>query len=98
MNLSEKAKVFEEFLKKYDLYIDYNGAHFTLIDNKSKIVTITTTTEEMHHFINGFNLAIKSCSEEIEDLKNVNESIINQNITNIKEYEKIIKNLENNKN
>ena len=103
--MEERAKVFEGFLTAHSYYIDYNGIHYTLIDNMNNIVIITDTSDELYSYILGYNKATESSNsivfesnKKIEILQDAYEKeldlLAKQNDTNIERYEKIIKNLE----
>ena len=88
-----KEQIFEEFLKGNSFFIDYNGKHYTLVDNNQNPITITNTTEEMFSFIQGYGKATEIANVIISELESVNKILTEQNDTNIERYEEIIKNI-----
>jgi len=88
--LTTKRDIFQKFLKDNKMFIDFNGAEYTLFDTNNNIINVTMTPDEMLQYIIGYNTCLNSLSEELELLKEANETLKLQNETNIKNYEKII--------
>jgi len=86
-NLEERANIFKKFLESNQLYIDYNGIHYTLVNKKQEVLCITGTPEEMYYFIQGFNLANKTT----EQYARMVDELTIQNNEIIENYEKILK-------
>lgn len=82
----QKHQIFKEYLETNDNFIDFNGLHYTLVNTNKEIINITNTADEMLNYIIGFNEAKKQSQQIIEDLEI-------QNQTNIKNYEKLIREL-----
>lgn len=89
--LAKRAKVFEDFLKARNLYIDFNGIHYTLVDNQANVITVTSTPDEMYSYMIGYNKSLQDTKSHVAEIENLNEVITNQNEENIKNYESIIK-------
>jgi len=84
-----REQIFEQYLTTQKQYIDYNGIEYTLIDNENIVIMRTKTPDEMYTYILGFNSLI----EDVLELQRQNSELQKQNETNIKSYEKIIKDM-----
>ena len=85
--IQERANIFKEFLELNQLYIDYNGIHYTLVNKKQEILCISERSEEMYFFIQGFNLANENTKQYIKMV----DELTAQNNKTVENYEKILK-------
>jgi len=80
---TNKKQIIQEFLKTNEIFIDYNGSEYTMVNKDNKLVNICNSTEEVLQYILGFNSAIEISRQKIQFFEKTNKD-------NIERYERII--------